>query len=138
MAKDNIGNSVELDGVTALNAVRIGTGVPTPYSPAPSLSAFTGTPIWAISATSFAGVAQVVQGSASSFSVFVWSHAKKGDFIQVTPGVPGGVSSLSSGLVLHSHCTQDGQVEIRWSNVSTLAQNQSAITYNILRMQAFI
>lgn len=122
------------DGVTVFNSVQVGTGVPTPYSPAGTVSNFTGTPLWAQSATSFLGVAMVVQGSASSFSVFVWSHAKRGDFLQVTP-MGAGVSSLSSGLVLHSHCTQDGQVEVRWSNVSTLAQNQSGVSYGIARQQ---
>ena len=95
-------------------------------------SGYTGTEIQAISTISTLGVAMVVQGSASSFSVFVWPAAKVGDFIITNPQ-GAGVSSLSSGLVLHSHCTQAGQIEVRWSNVSTLVQNQSAVTYNFIR-----
>lgn len=96
----------------------------------------TGTEMQSASATSFLGVAMVVQGSASSFSLFVWPAARRGDFLMVVPE-GAGVSSLSSGLVLHSHCTQNGQVEVRWSNVSTLVQNQSAVSYRIARFAFF-
>jgi hypothetical protein len=100
-------------------------------------SGYTGTPLLAFSATSFALPAQVVQGSASTFTIFVWPAVRNGDAVQVTPGLNAGVSSLSSGLVMHSHCTQNGQCEVRISNVSTLVQNQSAITCFIYRWSAF-
>lgn len=129
-------NSLVPDGVAVTGALQVGSGVATVYNPTGANSTYTGTPVWAISATSFAGVAMVVQGSASSFSVFVWPAATTKDVFLLAP-LGAGVSSLSSGLVLHSHCTQDGQVEVRWSNVSTLAQNQSAVTYKIARLQLF-
>lgn len=85
-----------------------------------------------ISATSFNVVAQVVQGSASSFTVCATvAEVKKGDILIPNPFGGAGVSSISSGLVWTSHCTQDGQFEFRYSNVSTLAQNQSAQTFNL-------
>lgn len=99
-------------------------------------SGYTATPVYAESATSYLGAATVVQGSASSFTVFVWPAVRRGDFIEITP-VGAGVSSLSSGLVLHSHCTQNGQCEVRHSNVSTLVQNQSAVSYFIRRVSMF-
>jgi hypothetical protein len=71
----------------------------------------------------------VVQGSASSFTIVVWSAVAPGDMVNVFPLPGGAVSSISSGLVAHSHCTQAGQVEFRLSNVSTLAQNQSQRTW---------
>ena len=77
----------------------------------------------------------VVNGSSSSFSIFVWPASRVGGAISVYPQ-GGGVSSLSSGLVLHSHCTQAGQVEVRWSNCSTLVQNQSAVSYHFYQMTA--
>lgn len=124
---------VSNEGVTNFTGVQIGSGIPDPYVG----STFTGSPLYGQSATSFAGVAMTVQGSASSFSVFVWPAVRRGDFISIAP-VGAGVSSLSSGLVLHSHCTQNGQCEVRWSNVSTLAQAQSAITYFIARLSFFL
>lgn len=81
--------------------------------------------------------AHVVQGSASSFTVLVWPAARAGDIILPTLLPNGAVSSLSSGLVMHSHCTVNGQVEFRYSNVSTLVQNQSAQTVGFLRFSAF-
>src|SRR3954471_12736998 len=62
----------------------------------------------------------VVQGSASSFTIVLWAAANPGDHIIVSPVIGATVSSLSSGLVAHSHCTLAGQVEFRLSNVSTL------------------
>jgi hypothetical protein len=84
-----------------------------------------------ISATSFLVVAQVVQGSASTFTVGVSALVKKGDILCISPFGGAGVSSISSGLVYHSHSTQDGQFEFRYSNVSTLVQNQSAQSFNL-------
>jgi len=121
------------DGVTRLSGLQLGAGAASPYLGG---SVYTGTPLYAASAASFAGVAMTVQGSASSFSVFVWPAARTQDVFLVTP-FGAGASSLSSGLVLHSHCTQAGQVEVRWSNVSTLVQNQSAVTYQIARFSFF-
>lgn len=124
---------VSQDGITNFTGVQIGSGSPDPYVG----STFTGTTLYAASATSYLGVAMAVQGSASSFTVFVWPAARRGDFIDIVP-VGGGVSSLSSGLVLHSHCTQAGQVEVRLSNCSTLVQNQSAVSYFIARRSMFL
>lgn len=85
-----------------------------------------------LSVTSFNVVAQVVQGSASSFTVCATvTSVKKGDILNISPFGGAGVSSISSGLVPWSHCTQDGQFEFRYSNVSTLVQNQSAQTFNL-------
>lgn len=78
----------------------------------------------------------VVQPSASSFTVVTWAAVAPGDAIQVFPLPGGAVSSLSSGLVAHSHCTQAGQVEMRLSNVSTLAQNQSTRTWVFVAMRS--
>jgi hypothetical protein len=84
------------------------------------------------SATSFNVVAQVVQGSASSFTVCATvTDVAKGDILIANPFGGAGVSSISSGLVWTSHCTQAGQFEFRYSNVSTLVQNQSAQTFNL-------
>ena len=99
-------------------------------------SGYTGTAINAMSFTTCAMPAHVVQGSASSFTVFVWPAVRIGDFILVCPDNNPGQSSLSSGLVLHSHCTLAGQCELRISNVSTLVQNQSAQTLRWLRISA--
>lgn len=89
-------------------------------------------PAGGISTSAFLVVAQVVQGSASSFTVCgTVTSVKKGDIMVISPLGGAGVSSISSGLVYHSHCTQDGQFEFRYSNVSTLAQNQSAQTFNL-------
>lgn len=100
-------------------------------------SAYTGTPIYAISHITFVVPAMVVNGSASSFSVLVWPAVRAGDIL--LPGLLAnpGVSSLSSGLVMHSHCTVNGQCEIRYSNVSTLVQNQSAQTWILGRISFF-
>lgn len=100
-------------------------------------SGYTGTPLMAFSAVSCAMPAQVVQGSASTFTILVWPAARANDFIGVTVGTGVGISSLSSGLVFHSHCTVAGQVEIRISNVSTLVQNQSAQSLFLYRLSAF-
>lgn len=87
------------------------------------------------STTSFNVVAQVVQGSASSFTVAVDAAVKKGDILIPNPFGGAGVSSISSGLVWTSHATQDGQFEFRYSNVSTLVQNQSAQTFALARIR---
>lgn len=99
-------------------------------------SSNSGSAIAAFSTISCLGVAMVVQGSASSFSILAWPAVKAGDCIVTTGWGGPGISSLSSGLVLHSHATQAGQIEVRWSNVSTLVQNQSAITYSFARISA--
>ena len=99
-------------------------------------SGYTGTELKAFSFTTVVVPAMVVQGSASSFTVFVWPAVRVGDAIVPTLMGNAGVSSLSSGLVMHSHCTQAGQCELRYSNVSTLVQNQSAQTWGIYRWSA--
>jgi len=99
-------------------------------------SGYTGTALNAISFTTCVVPAMVVQGSASTFTVFVWPAVKAGDFIMVTPDSNPGVSSVSSGIVMHSHATKDGQCELRYSNVSSLVQNQSAQTIRWLRISA--
>lgn len=101
-----------------------------------SSSGYTGTQLLAFSFTTVVVPAHVVQGSASSFTVFVWPAVRVGDAILCTPMANPGVSSISSGLVLHSHCTQNGQCEFRYSNVSTLVQNQSAQTIGFYRWSA--
>ncbi len=99
-------------------------------------SSNTGTLIPAISSTSSLVAAFVVQGSASSFTWIAWPAAKAGDQILTTP-FGAAISSVSSGLVPWSHCTVAGQIEFRLSNVSTLAQNQSSITWYFTRIQPF-
>lgn len=79
----------------------------------------------------------VVQGSASSFTLVLWNEVQPGDQIAVAIFPDATASSLSSGLVLHSHCTVAGQVEMRLSNVSTLVQNQSSKTYYLTRTSPF-
>ena len=96
-----------------------------------------GSVIPAISSTSSLVAAFVVQGSASSFTIITWAAAQANDIILVTPGTTTTVSSISSGLVPHSHCTQDGQIEFRLSNVSTLAQNQSTRSWFFTRISPF-
>lgn len=82
--------------------------------------------------------AHVVQGSASSFTVGVWSGLLLGDVIITTVAAgDGAASSLSSGLVPHSHVTANGRYEFRYSNVSTLAQNQSAKSFNLVAIRPF-
>ncbi len=76
----------------------------------------------------------VVQGSASSFTIVTWADVQPGDQILTTLFAGAAVSSISSGLVAHSHCTQAGQIEFRLSNVSTLALNQSAKTWVFTRI----
>jgi hypothetical protein len=90
-----------------------------------------------ISSTSSLVAPFVVQGSASSFTIITWAAANPGDIILVTPVIGATVSSMSSGLVAHSHCTQAGQVEFRLSNVSTLAQNQSTRSWYFTRIAPF-
>ena len=99
-----------------------------------SSSAYTGTEMLAFSYISTLGVAMVVQGSASSETIFVWPAVRPGDWIGVTVGTGPGISSLSSGLVYHSHCTVAGQCNLRISNVSTLVQNQTAQTLSFYRI----
>ena len=100
-------------------------------------SGFTGTPLRAFSAVSCAMPAMAVNGSASTFTILVWPAARQGDGVITTVGTGVGISSLSSGIVIHSHCTVAGQVEIRLSNVSTLIQQQSAQTLFLYRFSAF-
>ena len=99
-------------------------------------SGYTGTAMKAFSFTTVVVPAHVVQGSASSLTVFVWPAVRVGDLIFPTLMGNAGVSSLSSGLVMHSHCTVAGQCELRYSNVSTLVQNQSAQTWGLYRFSA--
>ena len=82
--------------------------------------------------------AHVVQGSASSFTVGVWSGLLLGDVIITTVAASdGAASSLSSGLVPHSHVTANGRYEFRYSNVSTLEQAQSAKSFNLVAIRPF-
>jgi hypothetical protein len=90
-----------------------------------------------ISSTSSLVAPFVVQGSASSFTIITWAAALPGDHIIVSPLIGATVSSMSSGLVAHSHCTQAGQVEFRLSNVSTLAQNQSTRSWVFTSIRPF-
>ena len=134
----------QLSGVSATGGIAastlssvgtvIGRGVWTSGLSVGGTSGYTGTAVQAISAISAAMPAMVVQGSASSFTIFVWPAVRANDWIGVTVGTGVGVSSLSSGLVFHSHCTQSGQCEVRISNVSTLVQNQSAQTLFFYRI----
>lgn len=87
-----------------------------------------------ISSTSSLVAAFVVQGSASSFTVVTWAAVKVGDVITTGVFNSGAASSLSSGLVPHSHATVAGQFEFRLSNVSTLAQNQSSQSWIFVRL----
>lgn len=96
-----------------------------------------GSLIPAISSISSKVAAFVVQGSASSFTRIVWAAAQPGDQILTTIQPDAAASSLSSGLVMASHCTQAGQIEFRLSNVSTLVQNQSSKTYYFTRVSPF-
>lgn len=96
-----------------------------------------GSLILAISSTSSKVAAFVVNGSSSSFTRVVWAAAQVGDIILTTVLGDAAVSSISSGLVPHSHCTQAGQIEFRLSNVSTLVQNQSSKTWNFVRITPF-
>ena len=103
----------------------------------PSLSVGGGS-IPAISSTSALVPALVIQGSASTFTVLVWSAVQPGDQILNTLGAGHTtVSSLSSGLVAHSHCTLAGQLEFRISNVSTLVQNQSSKSWYFTLIRPF-
>lgn len=96
-----------------------------------------GTAIVAFSSISTKMAAFVVQGSSSSFTIVTWAAVQPGDIIDITIFPDAAVSSLSSGLILHSHCTKAGQVEVRLSNVSTLVQNQSSKSYYLLRTTIF-
>jgi hypothetical protein len=96
-----------------------------------------GSLIPAISSTSSKVAAFIVQGSASSFTVVTWAAVQPGDQILTTIQPDAAVSSLSSGLVMHSHATTVGQFEFRLSNVSTLVQNQSSKTYYFVRISPF-
>jgi hypothetical protein len=97
-----------------------------------------GTRIPGISSTSSLVAAFVVNGSSSSFTIITWAAVRANDQILVTPtSLNGAVSSLSSGIAAHSHCTQNGQVELRLSNVSTLAQNVSTKTWFFTRISPF-
>ena len=82
--------------------------------------------------------AHVVQGSASSFTVGVWAGLVLGDVIITSVAASdGAASSLSSGLVAHSHVTATGRYEFRYSNVSTLEQAQSAKSFNLVAIRPF-
>ena len=101
-------------------------------------SGYTGTALQAFSFVSAEMPIMVVQGSASSFTILVWPAARLGDgFITTCYDRVAGVSSLSSGIILHSHCTQNGQIEVRLSNVSTLAATMSAKSLYVYRFSAF-
>lgn len=89
----------------------------------------------AISSTSSSVGVWVVQGSSSSFTVVTWTNARPGDVIITSPNGGAGASSVSSGLVPWSHCTQAGQVEFRLSNASTLVQNQTAQVWNFIAIR---
>lgn len=117
--------------LTIANQTWVSSGMSTSKLTVNSVSFLGGAP-FSLSVSSFNVVAHVVQGSASSFTVCATvTGVQKGDILCISPLGGAGVSSVSSGLVYHSHCTQNGQFEFRYSNVSTLAQNQSAQTYNI-------
>ena len=90
-----------------------------------------------ISSTSSLIAAFVVQGSASSFTFVTWAAVKAYDQILTTVGTHAQLSSLSSGIVLHSHCTQDGQIQVNLSNCSTLAANVSSKTYFFTLIRPF-
>ncbi len=96
----------------------------------------TGSLIPAISSTSSLVAPFVVQGSSSSFTWIAWPAAKANDIILTAP-FGAAISSVSSGLIPWSHCTVAGQIEFRLSNVSTLAQNQSTITWIFTRISPF-
>ena len=96
-----------------------------------------GTPITGMSSISSLVAAFVVQGSASSFTIVTWPAVNPGDQILTTPFGGAAVSSISSGCVLHSHCTQAGQIEFRISNCSTLAANVSSKSYFFTRIAPF-
>lgn len=82
--------------------------------------------------------AHVVQGSASSFTVGVWAGLQLGDVIITSVAANDGTaSSLSSGLIAHSHATASGRYEFRYSNVSTLEQAQSAKSFNLVAIRPF-
>lgn len=118
--------TVQIPGLWATSGISVGA------------SGNAGSLIPAISSTSSLVAAFVVQGSASSFTIITWAAVKANDIIMVTPtSLNGAVSSLSSGIVAHSHCTQNGQVELRLSNVSTLAQNVSSKTWFFTRITPF-
>lgn len=141
-----LANSYGTFAASGLSAVGLASFGPTSFGTTSNLSstfsgsitvansAYTGTPIFAISGVTVVVPAHVVQPSASSFTVFVWPAVRAGDVIQCGLMPNPGVSSLSSGLIMHSHCTVNGQCELRYSNVSTLVQNQSAQTWVLVRM----
>lgn len=118
-----------IDGRTDLSNLSLAGGLW--VGSAMSVSGFTQPVMSSISST----VAPfVVQGSASSFTIIVWAGVLPGDQILVTPLIGATVSSMSSGLVAHSHCTLAGQIEFRLSNVSTLAQNQSTRVWSFTKI----
>lgn len=96
-----------------------------------------GSLIRGISSTSSLVAAFVVQPSASSFTRISWTGVQPGDQILTTIMPDAAQSSMSSGLVPWSHCTIAGFIEMRLSNVSTLAQNQSSKTYFFTRITPF-
>lgn len=100
-------------------------------------SSNTGSLIPAISSMSSLVGAFVVNGSSSSFTGIAWPAAQIGDIIITGVIKSGAASSISSGLVPHSHVTVAGQIEFRLSNVSTLVQNQSAQSWVFVRITPF-
>ena len=95
----------------------------------------TGFSIPQISSISSLVGAFVVAGSASSFTGIAWTGAAIGDVILVGVIKSGAASSISSGLIPHSHVTVANQIEFRLSNVSTLVQNQSAQSWVFMRFR---
>jgi hypothetical protein len=96
-----------------------------------------GTMIPVISSMSSKVGAFIVAGSSSSFTGIAWPNVAIGDIIVVGVIQSAAVSSISSGLVPHSHVTVANQIEFRLSNVSTLVQNQSAQTWVFTRIRPF-
>ena len=130
------GSTVSSSAVSSAGTAKVGTVWTSRLSVGGSGSGYTGTELLAFSFTTVVVPAMVVQGSASTFTVFVWPAVRAGDAIMATPMSNAGVSSISSGIIIHSHATQNGQCEIRYSNCSTLAQNQSAQTLGMYRWSA--
>jgi hypothetical protein len=133
-----LSSGLSVAGAAVLDSTLLVRGAAT-YSASVQASSFSvgGFTMPVISSTSSLVAPFVVQGSASSFTIITWAAAQPGDQILVTPVIGAAVSSLSSGLVAHSHCTQAGQIEFRLSNVSTLAQNQSTRSWYFTSIRPF-
>ena len=125
--------TISLPGAISASSLSVANGLA-----AASISIGTqGTAIPTISSTSSLVAAFVVQGSASSFTWITWTAVRPGDQILTTIFPNAAASSLSSGLIAHSHCTAAGRFEMRLSNCSTLAQNQSSKSYYFTLIRAF-